>query len=365
MQESRRALSLFQHHDGVTGTATDRVVKDYAKRIHDAIETTQQWMVKRLLQKGSKEIGNLQPCLKGAMRRGMSRNLCKDGDEVIAYNPLESNQSCGNVMVKGKESTTAKLPCEKAGSLPNSSAEIHFNPQTGQMTHPIKERWMLWNVQKGGAYLFFPDRSAAYHERNTKVIQGGYFVQTGGWNRTVIEKSYPTSYGTTATVIDFIYETNLQNDNVEWLVRFSGDIQNQGVFHTDLNGYNFDTHYHRKDMPIQSQVFPMPTLASVEDSKQRLTVLSEHAQGTASLKEGAIDVWLDRRLAQDDGKGLSQGVQDNAPTRTRLRIVIERDGYTASDPEFEITPLCRRLWEELNHPLELFGDSIRRSRRTQ
>ena len=73
----------------------------------------------------------------------------------------------------------------------------------------------------------------------------------------------------------------------------------------------------------------MPTVASVQDPYARLTVISEHAQGTASLMDGTIDVWLDRRLKQDDRKGLEQGVvQDNRPTQTRLRVVYE---YAGSD----------------------------------
>ena len=57
---------------------------------------------------------------------------------------------------------------------------------------------------------------------------------------------------------------------------------------------------------------------------------------------------------QDDGRGLGQGIEDNRRTRTRLRVLLERDGL---DPkgEFDVTPLGRRMWDELQHPLEMFG----------
>ena len=351
LQEPRRALSLFQHHDGVTGTAKTNVVTDYARRIHNAIQQCQNWMMSRL----SAKYGSLIPCWRSDAPRGLSQNLCTG--EIVVYNPLETEQSCGSVVVPGLTHRKASLPCEVPGAIPNSRAGIIFDEQTGLMTHPIKEKWMIWKVKQGGAYLFFPGQLVPYPvELNLQIKERGFVVETKDWKRTVVERSYSTTeFGSMATVIDFVYETDLQNNNEEWLVRLSADIQNEGVFHTDLNGYNFDTHHFRKDIPIQAQVFPMPTHASVEDMKQRLTVLSEHSQGTASLEEGSIDVWLDRRLSKDDNRGLGQGVMDNVPTRTRLRVVLEpQEGYD-SKQEFEITPLTSMMWKELNHPLEMYG----------
>ncbi|CAK8533611.1 unnamed protein product [Lathyrus sativus] len=43
---ARRNLALFQHHDGVTGTAKDHVVKDYGTRMHTSLQDLQIFMSK-------------------------------------------------------------------------------------------------------------------------------------------------------------------------------------------------------------------------------------------------------------------------------------------------------------------------------
>ncbi|GKZ00264.1 alpha-mannosidase 2 [Mayamaea pseudoterrestris] len=358
LREARRQLSLFQHHDGVTGTAKDHVVEDYAKRMFESVTKTQQWMLNKVKDAFPQETGvinDLNPCWIADAPRGLSQNLCGEEGTVIVYNPLETTQACGPVVVPGRQAKLATLPCEAPGPAPESLIRMEFNATTGLMTHPIKEEWKFWKVRAGGAYLFAPGDQKDYDMSDVIIEDGGYVVSTPQWKRTIVEKKVSGEFGTKARVLDFIYEFYLDKNNQEWFIRFSRDIKNNGIFHTDLNGFNFDTHKFRADLPIQSQVYPMPTLASIEDQRVRMSVLSEHAQGTASLVDGSIDVWLDRRLQQDDNRGLGQGVQDNRPTRTRFRVLLEADGFIPSDWEFEITPLCRRMWEELQHPLEQFG----------
>lgn len=38
LTKARRLLSIFQHHDGITGTAKDHVVKDYANMLFEAVK---------------------------------------------------------------------------------------------------------------------------------------------------------------------------------------------------------------------------------------------------------------------------------------------------------------------------------------
>lgn len=46
---ARRALSLFQHHDGVTGTAKDHVVLDYGQKMIDALNACEDILSEALV----------------------------------------------------------------------------------------------------------------------------------------------------------------------------------------------------------------------------------------------------------------------------------------------------------------------------
>ena len=142
------------------------------------------------------------------------------------YNPLATSQHCGNVEIGGRSTAKVDYPCEYPGPVTNKADTFIF--KDGLMTHPIKESWQVWKVQKGGAYLFFPGTLATHDLAKANVTDDGWMVDTGDWKRSLVEKKISDEFGNTAHVLDFIFETNLKNANEEWFVRFSSDIKNEG-----------------------------------------------------------------------------------------------------------------------------------------
>uniref|UniRef100_A0A8D0ENC2 Alpha-mannosidase n=1 Tax=Strix occidentalis caurina TaxID=311401 RepID=A0A8D0ENC2_STROC len=94
--------------------------------------------------------------------------------------------------------------------------------------------------------------------------------------------------------------------------------------------------YQRK-LPLQANFYPMPTMAYIQDAQSRLTLHTAQALGVSSLGSGQLEVILDRRLMQDDNRGLGQGLKDNKRTCNRFRLLLERrttvqDGRPISFP---------------------------------
>lgn len=92
-------------------------------------------------------------------------------------------------------------------------------------------------------------------------------------------------------------------------------------------------------IPLQGNVYPMASMAYLEDPFFRLSILSGQPSGIACLKSGRddnranekmhianlgmIDLFIDRRLQRDDGRGLGEGVTDNRKIESTFRILIE------------------------------------------
>uniref|UniRef100_A0A8C3IKL8 Glycosyl hydrolase family 38 C-terminal domain-containing protein n=1 Tax=Chrysemys picta bellii TaxID=8478 RepID=A0A8C3IKL8_CHRPI len=112
--------------------------------------------------------------------------------------------------------------------------------------------------------------------------------------------------------------------NKEMALRLSTSIASEDTFFTDLNGFQIQPRRFRKKLPLQANFYPMPAMAYIQDKESRLTLHTAQALGVASLHSGQLEVILDRRLMQDDNRGLGQGLKDNKRTCNRFRLLLER-----------------------------------------
>jgi len=94
-------------------------------------------------------------------------------------------------------------------------------------------------------------------------------------------------------------------------------------FYTDLNGFQMIRRKRFEKLPIQAHFYPMTTAAFIDSGNKRLTLLGRQSLGVASLYPGTVETILDRRLGQDDDRGVAQGVLDNKRTESHFRLHIE------------------------------------------
>jgi alpha-mannosidase II len=99
----------------------------------------------------------------------------------------------------------------------------------------------------------------------------------------------------------------LSKGNTEVAMRVSSNIESGDTYFTDLNAFQMIERKRRLDkLPLQAHYYPMSGMAFVEDTGVRLSVVSGQPLGAASLKSGQLEIMQDRRLSQDDNRGLNQ-----------------------------------------------------------
>lgn len=67
----------------------------------------------------------------------------------------------------------------------------------------------------------------------------------------------------------------------------------------------------------------MPSGAFIQDSSMRLNILTGQPLGVASQDPSSLQVFLDRKLDQDDNRGMEQGVEDNVLTTSKFFVFFE------------------------------------------
>ncbi|GIY94718.1 alpha-mannosidase 2 [Caerostris extrusa] len=179
---------------------------------------------------------------------------------------------------------------------------------------------------KSGAYLFLPDSDAKevdYNSPEVIILEGPLMseviVMLKEVEHHIILKNSPGFDGAGIEIYNLI---NIATEtNKELIMRFITNLTNEKQeFYTDLNGLQALF----KKVPLQGNVYPVTTMAYFEDNSTRFTFLTSHSLGAACLQPGWFEVFLDRRLNQDDNRGLQQGITDNKETPVYFRILLEQ-----------------------------------------
>ncbi|XP_038058190.1 alpha-mannosidase 2-like isoform X2 [Patiria miniata] len=273
----------------------------------------------------------------------------------------------------------ANYPSEDI-SIENSNLKAVFTGSTGMLKSlttkadgkktDIELLFMLYGTvsqkAKSGAYLFLPDGPAKPINLNNplvRVVRGPLlseiYVSFNMVNHRVTIKE---SAGVDSRILDIRNVVDIRSvRNQELIMRLKSSVENPDrIYYTDLNGFQLQQRKTLDKLPIQANYYPMPNMAFLESSDTRLTLLTNHPSGVACLQTGWFEVVLDRRLNQDDSRGLQQGVLDNKVTSLSYQILLERTDATAAATAAKQSPpqpagfpslLAHAASHTLDHPL--------------
>ncbi|PZC81863.1 hypothetical protein B5X24_HaOG211876 [Helicoverpa armigera] len=121
------------------------------------------------------------------------------------------------------------------------------------------------------------------------------------------------------------YDVSPKNRELELFLSIQTDIGNGNppqIF-TDNNGFQYTSRVLNISRRIESNMYPITNMAFIQDRKNRLTFITDHAQGVTALQEGQLLFMLDRRVLFNDGRGTHEGLADSTMTCHRNYILLE------------------------------------------
>ncbi|XP_019655802.2 alpha-mannosidase 2x isoform X3 [Ailuropoda melanoleuca] len=238
-------------------------------------------------------------------------------------------------------------------TLSNRYMQVRFSGLTGllksirrvddEQEQRVDTEFLIYGTRaskdKSGAYLFLPDGEAQpYVPKDAPVLrvtEGPFFSEVVAYYEHVrqVVRLYNLP-GVEGLSLDMSSLVDIRDYvNKELALRIHTDIDSQGVFFTDLNGFQVQPRRYLRKLPLQANFYPMPVMAYIQDAHNRLTLHTAQALGVSSLHDGQLEVILDRRLMQDDNRGLGQGLKDNKRTCNHFRLLLERRTL-GSEPGF-------------------------------
>ncbi|KAJ8679139.1 hypothetical protein QAD02_014926 [Eretmocerus hayati] len=436
---ARRWHSLFQHHDGVTGTARDHVVIDYAQKMLLALNNSAhilQQSVVHLMKSSQKVAVDLETKYlsldetRSYHTSPEEKYVISFGDDVakrrvIFYNSLPRSRTkvasiyVSKPYVRVTDRMGQPVQCQVSPVWVSTAAmsaaryelsflvtvpaigittylvhalhgtslpeEVHLanvsiyntiNPVSGvpgfsnvetyasmqefsisqnselsaafgktgllkalkvhDTTVPVHLEFVKYGTRtadqdRSGAYLFLPDKDhpdpvLIGNNRVVHLVTGPLLSRV--FTDLPFVKHICTLYNSTGSDglgLHIMNQVDIsETHNFELAMRINTDIASGDVFYTDLNGLNMIKRQRFAKIPIQGNFYPLAAAGYIEDEHIRMTIATGQPLGASSMSSGQFEVIQDRRLNQDDNRGLSQGVTDNLLTYNLFTLLVEK-----------------------------------------
>ncbi|OXU30485.1 hypothetical protein TSAR_013555 [Trichomalopsis sarcophagae] len=211
-------------------------------------------------------------------------------------------------------------------------------------TYPVHLEFVKYGTRgagqdKSGAYLFLPDKPEPdpVLTGNSRIV---HLVTGPILSRVFTDLPYVkhictlyNSSGSDGLGLHIINEVDItETQNFELAMRINTDIASGDVFYTDLNGLNMIKRQRFAKIPTQGNYYPLAAAGYIEDERIRMSIITGQPLGASSMSSGQFEIMQDRRLMQDDNRGLSQGVTDNLLTFHKFVLLLEKRQESCLQP---------------------------------
>jgi hypothetical protein len=145
------------------------------------------------------------------------------------------------------------------------------------------------------------------------------------------DKDSVSPYGD-ASVIEYNLQVGTLPGNKEAIIRFNTNIKSNGQLLTENNGFsslvrkyrNWPNDASKSLYPTASNFYPLVYHATIGDETVQLSVVVNSTRGVASLSDGSIEIMVHRRCLVDDGRGVSDPMDDVEQVPIQVRIIVEK-----------------------------------------
>uniref|UniRef100_A0AAR2KW55 mannosyl-oligosaccharide 1,3-1,6-alpha-mannosidase n=1 Tax=Pygocentrus nattereri TaxID=42514 RepID=A0AAR2KW55_PYGNA len=392
---ARRNLGLFQHHDAITGTGKDWVVVDYGTRalvVYNPSEQTRTSVISIYVTTPHVHVLTAHGQLVNAQISAVWEDVSHASTELSFVASVPPLGLAVYQLCKGAEPQselahymflkpalghvkTILMVTDGNNNILNASFSLEFlinfdlwmsegrnvlllqtlKLKEDGSKHSIKVEFLCYGTtskkDKSGAYLFLPDGEAM--PAVIRVTKGPVFseVTTTFTHVTHTLRLY-NIHGVNGQAVEISNSIDIRGEfNREIAMRITSDLNSKDRFFTDLNGFQVQPRRSMTKLPLQANFYPMTSMAYLEDSGRRLTLLTAQSLGATSLRSGQLEVIMDRRLNQDDNRGLGQGVLDNKITANSFRLLLELFNSRENTAPFSYPSLLSHIsYMYLNHP---------------